>query len=119
MALPVDEILNDAVNVIERYIGHEPEVVERLHDILRNARNIKQVIQHVGQTMAPAEAVPATAQVEKRPEAGRPPRAGGGRRRVGSQRRPHATRPVRLRSRNGPRGPRSRADGAPSHAPTT
>ena len=30
VALPVNEILNDAVNVMERYIGHEPEVVERL-----------------------------------------------------------------------------------------
>ena len=35
VALPVDEILNDAVNVMERYIGHEPEVVERLQRILR------------------------------------------------------------------------------------
>jgi CheY-like chemotaxis protein len=68
VALPVDEILNDAVNVIERYLGHDPEVVERLQDILRHARNIKQVIQHIGQTMAPAEAVPATAQIEKRPK---------------------------------------------------
>ncbi len=49
VALPVDDILNDAVNVMERYIGHEPEVVERLHRILRNARDIKQVIQKVGQ----------------------------------------------------------------------
>ena len=48
VALPVDEILNDAVNVMERYIGHEPEVVERLQRILRNARDIKQVIQKVG-----------------------------------------------------------------------
>ena len=68
VALPVDEILNDAVNVMEHYIGHEPEVVERLQRILRNARDIKQVIQKVGQKMAPAEAVPATAQVEKRPK---------------------------------------------------
>ena len=68
VALPVDEILNDAVNVIERYLGHDPEVVERLQDILRHARNIKQVIQHIGQTMAPAEAVPAMAQIEKRPK---------------------------------------------------
>ena len=30
VALPVDDILNDAGNVMERYIGHEPEVVERL-----------------------------------------------------------------------------------------
>lgn len=68
VALPVDEILNDAVNVIERCIDHDPELVERLHDILRHAHNIKQVIQHIGQTMAPAEAVPATAQFEKRPK---------------------------------------------------
>ena len=67
VALPVDEILNDAVNVMERYIGHEPEVVERLHRILRNARDIKQVIQKVGQKMAPAEALPPTMQAEERP----------------------------------------------------
>ena len=53
VALPVDDILNDAVNVMERYIGHEPEVVQRLQQILRNARDIKQVIQKVGQSMAP------------------------------------------------------------------
>jgi two-component system, sensor histidine kinase SagS len=68
VALPVDEILNDAVSVMERYIGHEPEVVERLQRILRNARDIKQVIQKVGQEMAPAEALPATMQVEEQPQ---------------------------------------------------
>jgi CheY-like chemotaxis protein len=68
VALPVDEILNDAVNVMERYIGHDSEVVERLQNILRNARDIKQVIQKIGQKMAPAEAVPSTVQVEKRPK---------------------------------------------------
>jgi two-component system, sensor histidine kinase SagS len=68
VALPVDEILNDAVNVMERYIGHDSEVVERLQDILRHARDIKQCIQKIGQRMAPAEAVPATAQIEKRPK---------------------------------------------------
>jgi CheY-like chemotaxis protein len=67
VALPVDEILNDAVNVMERYIGHEPEVVERLQRILRNARDIKQVIQKVGQKMAPSQAHPQIAQVEDRP----------------------------------------------------
>ena len=65
VALPVDEILNDAVNVMERYIGHEPEVVQRLQRILKNARDIKQVIHEVGQTMAPAEAVPASAEMTK------------------------------------------------------
>jgi CheY-like chemotaxis protein/PAS domain-containing protein len=67
VALPVDEILNDAVNVMESYIGHEPVVVERLQRILRNARDIKQVIQEVGQKMAPAQALPPTMKIEERP----------------------------------------------------
>ena len=67
VALPVDEILNDAVNVMERYIGHEPEVVEKLQRILRNARDIKQVIQKVGQKMAPTQASPQAKQLDKRP----------------------------------------------------
>lgn len=67
VAMPVDDILNDAVNVMERYIGHDPDVVERLLRILRNARDIKQVIQEVGRSMAPAEARPACVRVEERP----------------------------------------------------
>jgi len=65
VALPVDEILNHAVNVMERYIGHDPDVVDRLQRILRNARDIKQMIQEVGQTMAPATAHPAPPQPER------------------------------------------------------
>ena len=56
VALPVDQILNDAVNVMERYIGHDPDVIERLRRILRNARDIKQVIQRVGEKMTPSSA---------------------------------------------------------------
>jgi CheY-like chemotaxis protein len=56
VALPVDDILNDAVGVMERYIGHDADVVERLQRILRNARDIKQVIQKVGEKMAPSAA---------------------------------------------------------------
>ncbi len=67
VALPVDDILNDAVNVMERYIGHQPDVVERLQQILRNARDIKQVIQKIGQSMAPTEAQPSAVRVEPRP----------------------------------------------------
>jgi CheY-like chemotaxis protein/GAF domain-containing protein len=67
VALPVDDILNDAVNVMERYIGHQPEVVQRLQQILRNARDIKQVIQKVGQAMAPTEAQPTAVRCEPRP----------------------------------------------------
>jgi len=67
VALPVDEILNDAVHVMERFIGHESEVFDRLKRILRNARDIKQVIQTVGQKMAPTQAHPQALQVEEQP----------------------------------------------------
>jgi GAF domain-containing protein/CheY-like chemotaxis protein len=65
VALPVDEILNDAVNVMEGYIGHSPEVVDRLRRILHNARDIKQTIQQIGQKMTPLEAVPVGVQSEQ------------------------------------------------------
>lgn len=58
VALPVDDILIDAVNIMEHYIGHDPEVVQRLQRVLRNARDIKQLIQRVGRTMAPSQAIP-------------------------------------------------------------
>ncbi|MEO1990491.1 MAG: response regulator, partial [Pirellulales bacterium] len=56
VALPVDDILNDAVGVMEKYIGHDADVVARIRRILHNARDIKQVIQKVGQKMAPSSA---------------------------------------------------------------
>lgn len=60
VALPVDQILNDAVSVIEKHLGREqPEIVERLQRILTNARDIRKVIQSIGQRMAPSEALPA------------------------------------------------------------
>ena len=68
VALPIDEILNEAVNVMEMYIGHEPEVVVRLKNILRNARDLKQVIQKVGQRMAPTKAVPSSVKIDERPK---------------------------------------------------
>ena len=68
IALPIDDILNDAVGVMERYIGLDPDVVDRLQRILRNAREVKQVIQQVGQQMKPSQALPAAPQAaEKRP----------------------------------------------------
>ncbi len=66
VALPVDDILNDAVSVMERYIGHDADVVERLQRILRNARDIKQVIQRVGEKMAPSSAHAQRRQGERR-----------------------------------------------------
>ena len=68
VALPVDEILNDAVNVMEQYIGHDQEVVDRLRRILQNARDIKGLIHKVGDKMTPAEAVPACLQMPEHPQ---------------------------------------------------
>ena len=67
VALPIDEILNNTYMVIEHYIGHNPDVVRRLKEIARHARDIKQVIHKIGEKMAPAEAVPAGVQVDRRP----------------------------------------------------
>jgi CheY-like chemotaxis protein len=66
VALPVDDILTDAVSVMERYIGHDADVVDRLQRILRNARDIKQVIQKVGEKMAPSSAHSQLRQGERR-----------------------------------------------------
>jgi CheY-like chemotaxis protein len=66
VALPVDDILNDACSVMERYIGHDADVVERLQRILRNARDIKQVIHRVGEQMTPSSAHTQRLQGERR-----------------------------------------------------
>jgi CheY-like chemotaxis protein/GAF domain-containing protein len=54
VALPVDEILTAATSILDRWIGHEPEMAEKLRHILASARSIKQVIQKVGENLAPA-----------------------------------------------------------------
>lgn len=55
VALPVDDILNDAVSVLEQFIGHEPEFKERVQRILKNARDIKRTIQRVGEKFVKAD----------------------------------------------------------------
>jgi CheY-like chemotaxis protein len=54
VALPVDEILAAATAVLDRYIGHEPEMADKLRKILAGARSIKQCIQKVGEDLAPS-----------------------------------------------------------------
>ncbi|MCS6975570.1 MAG: response regulator [Gemmatales bacterium] len=56
VALPVDEILQAATGLMDRYIGHDPEMTQRLQTILSNARAIKECIQKVGESLAPAAA---------------------------------------------------------------
>jgi CheY-like chemotaxis protein/GAF domain-containing protein len=53
VALPVDDILAAATAVLDRYIGHEPEMADKLRKILTGTRSIKQCIQRVGEDLAP------------------------------------------------------------------
>ena len=52
VALPVDEILTAATAVLDRWIGHEPEMADKLRQILTSARDIKQAIHKVGEDLA-------------------------------------------------------------------
>jgi CheY-like chemotaxis protein len=54
VALPVDDILAAATSMLERYIGHDPEMADKLRKVLVGARAIKQSIQKVGEDIAPA-----------------------------------------------------------------
>lgn len=58
VALPIDDILQNAVHVMEKYIGHDVSVVERLQRILRRAREVKKSIYRIGESLTPAEATP-------------------------------------------------------------
>jgi CheY-like chemotaxis protein/GAF domain-containing protein len=67
VALPVDEILGSAAYLLDRWIGHDPEIVDRLRQILAGARAIKQMIYKVGADLAPAGAgLPAEAETHPR-----------------------------------------------------
>jgi CheY-like chemotaxis protein len=54
VALPVDDILAAATSILERYIGHDAEIADKLRKILAGARSIKACIQQVGENIAPA-----------------------------------------------------------------
>jgi CheY-like chemotaxis protein/GAF domain-containing protein len=51
VAMPVDDILTAATAVLDRWIGHEPELADKLRQILASARSIKQCIQKVGEDL--------------------------------------------------------------------
>jgi CheY-like chemotaxis protein len=60
VAVPIDEIVCDVTYVTERLQDVDPELRERLEQILSTARGIKEVIHKVGRTLAPTDAVPVT-----------------------------------------------------------
>jgi CheY-like chemotaxis protein len=51
VALPVDEILTAATGILDRWIGVDPDMSDKLRKILSSARSIKQSIQKVGEDM--------------------------------------------------------------------
>jgi CheY-like chemotaxis protein/PAS domain-containing protein len=53
LALPIDDILNDATTVLDRYAGHDEDIVARLRHLLFRAREIRSLIQKVGSSLAP------------------------------------------------------------------
>jgi CheY-like chemotaxis protein len=68
VALPVDDILTAATAVLDRYIGHDPEMGAKLRQILAGARAIKQSIQKVGEGLAPASKAPVGCEDGTRPK---------------------------------------------------
>lgn len=53
LALPLDDILSDATTVLDRYAGHDDDIIARLRHLLVRAREIRCLIQKVGSTIAP------------------------------------------------------------------
>ncbi len=53
VALPLDDILTDATTVLDRYAGHDDDIIARLHHLLYRAREIRGIIHKVGTTMVP------------------------------------------------------------------
>jgi CheY-like chemotaxis protein len=58
VALPIDGLLRDAVHLMEKYIGHDPDTVFRLRSVLSKARAVRNSIQSIGQSIAPVEVSP-------------------------------------------------------------
>ncbi|MFZ4081580.1 MAG: response regulator [Pirellula sp.] len=55
VSLPLDDLLLDAVFLMEKYIGHDPESVAKLRSLLSKARSIKKSIQSIGQSLVPLD----------------------------------------------------------------
>src|SRR5262249_53232284 len=51
VALPLDDILGAATSILDRWIGHEPEMEEKLLTILKRARTIRESIEKVGENV--------------------------------------------------------------------
>ena len=54
LALPLDDVLTDATTVLDRYAGHDEDIVHRLKHLIYRAREIRELIQKIGSSIAPA-----------------------------------------------------------------
>ena len=57
---PADDILSDATTVLDRYAGHDEDIIARLRHLLYRAREIRSLIHKVGSTIAPDRKQSAT-----------------------------------------------------------
>jgi CheY-like chemotaxis protein len=53
VALPLDDIITDATTILDRYAGHDDDIVARLRRLLYRAREIRGIIQKVGAAIVP------------------------------------------------------------------
>jgi CheY-like chemotaxis protein/PAS domain-containing protein len=53
LALPLDDIITDATTVLDRYAGHDEDIVARLRHLLYRAREIRSLIHKAGSTVVP------------------------------------------------------------------
>jgi two-component system, sensor histidine kinase SagS len=53
LAIPLDDIITDATTVLDRYAGHDEDIIARLRHLLYRAREIRSLIHKAGSTIAP------------------------------------------------------------------
>jgi len=53
LALPLDDIITDATTVLDRYAGHDEDIISRLRHLLYRAREIRSLIHKAGSTVVP------------------------------------------------------------------
>lgn len=62
IALPMDEILNDATFVLDRYVGHDDDIIRRLRHLIIRARDIRVKIREVEAVAPPPTRTPINRQ---------------------------------------------------------
>ncbi len=53
LALPIDDILNDATIALDRYAGHDEDLIARLRHLIARGQEIRSLVHQVGSSMTP------------------------------------------------------------------